>query len=182
LLSIGVHWHRKGLATSVAIADRFAASGRPVHLDVVGATPPDASWARPYVTYHGFLNRVDPKDSARLEELYRSADVFLLPTRNEPFGIVFAEAAAFGLPAVGTRVGGVPDVVVDGQTGVLVDEHQPVSTWVDAVAQVLGDHCEYARMSHCAVLHYRANLTWSAAVEELIRVCHAAVRGGSDIV
>jgi glycosyltransferase involved in cell wall biosynthesis len=53
----------------------------------------------------------------RLVELYRTCDVFALPSRAETFGIAAAEAAAAGLPAIVTDVGGFADIVVDGQTG-----------------------------------------------------------------
>jgi alpha-maltose-1-phosphate synthase len=51
---------------------------------------------------------------------WRSADVFVMPTRNEAFGLVFQEAAAAGLPAVGTRLNAVPEIIEDGVTGILV--------------------------------------------------------------
>ncbi len=51
---------------------------------------------------------------------WRSADVFVMPTRNEAFGLVFQEAAAAGLPAIGTRLNAVPEIISDGETGILV--------------------------------------------------------------
>ena len=45
---------------------------------------------------------------------------------QEGFGIAFVEAAAFGVPAVGSRSGGIPDAVVDGETGILVPEESPL--------------------------------------------------------
>ena len=53
-------------------------------------------------------------------EQWEMADVFVLPTRNEAFGLVFQEAAAAGLPAIGPRLNAVPEIVLDGETGVLV--------------------------------------------------------------
>jgi len=51
--------------------------------------------------------------------IYANANVFSLPTEMEPFGLVFVEAMASGLPTVACRSGGVPEIVVDGETGLL---------------------------------------------------------------
>jgi glycosyltransferase involved in cell wall biosynthesis len=53
--------------------------------------------------------------------LYAASDVFALPSRLEGFGLVYVEAAMHGVPSVATRVGGIPDAVVDRETGLLVD-------------------------------------------------------------
>ena len=51
---------------------------------------------------------------------WRAADVFVMPTCNEAFGLVFQEAAAAGIPAIGTRLNAIPEIVEDGETGLLV--------------------------------------------------------------
>lgn len=61
-----------------------------------------------------------------LPEVYSAANVFVMPSMNEEpdvegFGIVFLEANACGRPVVGARSGGIPDAIVDGETGILVD-------------------------------------------------------------
>jgi glycosyltransferase involved in cell wall biosynthesis len=53
-------------------------------------------------------------------DAWHAADLFVMPTRNEAFGLVFQEAAAAGLPAIGTRLNAVPEIVADGETGILV--------------------------------------------------------------
>lgn len=63
---------------------------------------------------------LSPNDP-RLIELYRSSDVFALPSRAETFGIVAAEAAACGLPVIASRTGGLSTIVTDGQTGFTID-------------------------------------------------------------
>jgi glycosyltransferase involved in cell wall biosynthesis len=62
-----------------------------------------------------FLGRLEDPD-----ELYAASDLFVLPSYEEGFGLVFVEASSHHIPSIGTRVGGVPEVVVDGETGVLV--------------------------------------------------------------
>src|SRR5262249_13026438 len=51
---------------------------------------------------------------------WHSADVFVMPTRNEAFGLVYQEAAAAGLPAIGSCLNAVPEIIVDGETGLLI--------------------------------------------------------------
>jgi D-inositol-3-phosphate glycosyltransferase len=69
-----------------------------------------------------------------LVEYFRAADVVAVPSHNESFGLVAAEAQAVGTPVVAAAVGGLRTVVQDGVSGVLVPDHSPW-TW----ARVLGD-------------------------------------------
>ena len=73
---------------------------------------------------HGVRDRlalVGPVPRAHLLREYARADFLVLPSLFEPFGIVLLEAMAAGIPVVASRVGGIPEVVVDGDTGLLVE-------------------------------------------------------------
>lgn len=85
-------------------------------LDVATSWPIDERQLPPGVTLH---RGITPHSAAWLT-LWRNADVFVLPTRDEAFGIVFLEAGAAGLPAIGTRINAVPEIIRDGDTGLLV--------------------------------------------------------------
>lgn len=67
-----------------------------------------------------------------------SLDVFVLPTHQEALGTAFIEAGAMGLPAVATRVDGVPEVIIDGETGLLVPA-QDGRALVDPLCRLLAD-------------------------------------------
>jgi glycosyltransferase involved in cell wall biosynthesis len=60
-------------------------------------------------------------------DLYAASDVFAMPTHDsrESFGLVYIEAAFHAIPSIGTRVGGIPEAILDGQTGLLVPPHAP---------------------------------------------------------
>lgn len=75
--------------------------------------------------------------------LLKAGDVFALASRWEPFGIVYLEAAAVGLPVVGTRVDGAPEAVAEQQTGLLVNPEDP-GKLADAVATI-AENAELAR-------------------------------------
>jgi len=64
-------------------------------------------------------------NAAALENLYRQADVFVLPSTTEGFGIAFAEAMYAGLPVVARAVGGAADVIEHGRTGLLLSSGRP---------------------------------------------------------
>jgi glycosyltransferase involved in cell wall biosynthesis len=58
--------------------------------------------------------------SQRWLELWRAADIFVMPARHEAFGIVYEEAAASGIPAIGSDINAIPEIITDGDTGLLV--------------------------------------------------------------
>jgi glycosyltransferase involved in cell wall biosynthesis len=65
--------------------------------------------------YHNIM-----PNSEALLELYRNSDIFVLPSHGEAFGIAAVEASAAGLPVIATCSGGLPDIVVDKETGFLI--------------------------------------------------------------
>ncbi|QAY63662.1 D-inositol-3-phosphate glycosyltransferase [Xylanimonas allomyrinae] len=87
-----------------------------------------------------------PVPRARLADWYRAADVVAVPSHNESFGLVAAEAQACGTPVVAAAVGGLRTVVIDDVTGVLVEGHDPAA-WAEALGALLADHPRRARLA-----------------------------------
>lgn len=174
LLVVGIEWRRKGVDRAVRIVDILRDLGHHATLDVVGVLPPDRTWHRPYVTYHGFLRREVPAQAARLQALYASSDLFLLPTRNDPAPIVLAEAAAYSLPALATAVGGVPERVADGESGVLMSPEHNERDWADTVLATVSDPAGYLRMCARSRLLFEERFGWRRAVQELLTIVGAA--------
>jgi D-inositol-3-phosphate glycosyltransferase len=81
---------------------------------------------------------VRPQPHDRLPDFYRAADVCLVPSRSESFGLVALEAAACGTPVVAAAVGGLRTVVVDGRTGFLVEGRDPAD-YAERVDRLLLD-------------------------------------------
>ncbi|HEX2080189.1 MAG TPA: N-acetyl-alpha-D-glucosaminyl L-malate synthase BshA [Longimicrobium sp.] len=82
-------------------------------------------------------------------ELLTCADLLLLPSQNESFGLVALEAMASGVPVVATRAGGLPEVIEDGVTGHL-GEVGDVEAMADAAVSILTDDQKWVRMSVAA--------------------------------
>lgn len=93
-------------------------------------------------------------ERAALETEYRDADVFVLSSRWEGCPNVILEAMAYGLPVVATNVGGVPELVKDGETGILVPAENPAAL-ADALRQIIIDPKRGARLGHAGYLRAR---------------------------
>ena len=104
---------------------------------------------------------VSPQPHDRLAEYYRAADVCLVPSRTESFGLVALEAAACGTPVVAANVGGLRSLVVDGVTGFLVDGRDPAD-YADPVARLLADPVLAGEIGARAELRSR-RYAWSIA-------------------
>ena len=85
-------------------------------------------------------------------------DVLAVPSRVEPFGLVIAEAMRAGLPVVASNVGGIPEVVADGETGFLVPPDD-VDALAGALQRLLDDPELRARMGQAGERRFEANFT-----------------------
>jgi glycosyltransferase involved in cell wall biosynthesis len=106
-------------------------------------------------TFTGWLER------AELAEAYRSAAVFVLPSTNDSFPLVIAEAMASGLPVVSTQVGGIPTLVDNEADGLLVDPAD-VTALVKAVERILTDNTLARRMGDAGRDKAVNSLSWAS--------------------
>ena len=94
------------------------------------------------ISYLGYVDNIN--------DVYATTDLVVMPSQwEEPFGLVLIEAGANRKPVVATRVGGVPEVVVDGESGFLV-ERSDIDTMVDRVKLLINDASLRARMGQKA--------------------------------
>ena len=87
---------------------------------------------------HGQVHFIEPKPHHILSTWYRAADIVLVPSRSESFGLVALEAASCGVPVVASAVGGLLSLVDDGETGYLIDGRNP-DNYADAMRRILDD-------------------------------------------
>lgn len=111
---------------------------------------------------------VAPQPHHILSSWYRAADLVVVPSRSESFGLVALEAAACGIPVVASAVGGLLNIVHDGVTGLLVDGRDP-ERYARALTQVLGDPTAAAAMGAAAAERAR-RFTWAFTAARLRRV------------
>ncbi|HUX45433.1 MAG TPA: glycosyltransferase family 4 protein [Terracidiphilus sp.] len=175
LLFVGVEWERKGGAIAVETARRLRDAGISANLRVVGCTPPEPM--PDFVELHGFIDKREPQGQQQMMQLYQSSDIFVLPSRAEAFGVVVAEAAAFGLPALVTHTGGLSETVQEGRTGFRLPLEDDGMLFAQRAAAVVWDYRRFARNAY---LEFEQRLNWRTSVDALVQLLRkAAGRDGA---
>ncbi len=113
---------------------------RPWRLLVAGDGPARGAVQAAFAGFGDRVQWLGLQSADALAELYAASDLFVWPAVNEAYGMALLEAQAAALPVVAGRVGGVPDIIADGTTGVLVEEGD-AAAFATAVAALL-DHPE----------------------------------------
>lgn len=106
---------------------------------------------------------------SKVPKVLKSLDLFMMPSRWETFGVAAVEAQACGLPVVGTKVGGIPEVVSDGRTGYLVQrgDYQSLAKKID---ELINDPDTLIRMSKEAPLWVAERFDWAKNTQAMFNL------------
>lgn len=126
------------------------------------------------VTFMGYLA------GEKLSQAYASADIFVFPSRLETFGLVVIEAMAAGLPVVASRVGGVSDIVSEGETGHTFDSGDTDA--IVAGIRNIARSPENMRSMGANARAYAETQSWDAIMDEVIEVYAALIAERSPCV
>lgn len=144
IIFVGNDWARKGGPMLLATHQRDFADRAQLHVVSNQARPDPAARN---VVWHGTV----PHDTL-LNELMPSMDLMAMPTSNDMSPFAVLEAASAGLPVVSTRMGAIPEMVLDGQTGLLFERSDPAG-FGHALDRLLGDPELRRRMGRAAGKH-----------------------------
>jgi glycosyltransferase involved in cell wall biosynthesis len=160
---------RKGGDTVVAALEVLRREVDPeITLTVAG---PDV-WPLPGQPPEGvrFLGKLPLRQVA---ELYETHDLFVMPSRQEAFGIVFAEATARGMPCIARDAVAMPEIIQPGRNGALFTGHDPV-VLAELIARTLADDALYANC-YAAAAETRAWYSWERAATQAVAAITAAL-------
>lgn len=161
VLYIGALARDKGAIDLIEAMRRLWAAGSPATLALIGA---------PLAHFDAYYARLPQHDKQRIrllpyapEQLKRdalaAADLFALPSRTDSFGIVYLEAWWYGVPVIGARAGGVPDVIDDRQDGLLVN-FGDLAGLEQAIGALLADQDLARRLGAAGCAKVAREYTW----------------------
>jgi glycosyltransferase involved in cell wall biosynthesis len=173
VLYIGALAYDKGAIHAIEAMQQLWASGQNATLALIGA---------PLAHFTQFYERLPAADKARIRLLpyapdhvkhdaLAAADLFAMPSRTDTFGIAYLEAWCYGLPVVGARAGGVPDVIDDGCDGLLVP-FGDVPALAGAVGRLLRDRDMARRLGAAGREKVLSHLTWDQIYAQVRAVYH----------
>lgn len=165
LLFIGVDWQRKGGDLVIDTALLLQRAGIKVAVDIVGCTPPHA--VPEFARLHGFVSKSSEAGRKKIERLLLDAHYLFVPSIAECYGLVFAEAAAYGVPSLARATGGIPSVVRNGLNGRAFPPDAAPQAFAEYILQEFGIAGRYDESAHRARMLFEETLNWDAAVENL---------------
>ena len=176
LLSVGIVVPRKG--HDVLIAALASLNTLPWQLTIVGdrqRDPAEAARLEADIAKRGLAPRISMEgvvSAERLAELYAAADLFVLASRYEGYGMAFAQAIAYGLPVIGTTAGAIADTVPAG-AGVLVPPDD-VTALASALRELICNEPERMRLAENARAAATSLPAWPITAAIFARVIEAA--------
>lgn len=173
LLFIGGNWLRKGGPTAYRAMRLLREAGLDARLTVVGCDP---GIVDPHMRVIPYLSKQVPADLELYGSLWREAAFLFMPTEQETFGAVFAEAAAHGVPVIARETGGISGCVADCISGRLLPQAAAPEAYADEIRRIWSDPAEYGTLVQGARYHYETVLNWTAWAKGMADLAHRAVR------
>jgi glycosyltransferase involved in cell wall biosynthesis len=160
LLSIAMKFEQKGGDIILKAYKMLKKIHPDLRWHIVGGKPTGDWEGEDGIVYEGALNPDNEVDLARFRQLLSKAFLLLHPTREDTNPLVITEAASFGCPSVSVNRFAIPELVIDGKTGILLDYPAKPEQLLEAVKSLIEAPEIYRRMRHAAFEFSRSQFDW----------------------
>jgi len=164
--SVGALNRQKGQIYLIRAMHRVIKSLPKTSLEIIGDGP-DKEILKKEIDRLGLEAKIQLLgEQKEVKKIMKDWDLFVLPSLSETFGLVILEAFEVGIPVVATSVGGLPEIVKNGQTGVLVSPADP-ERLAKAICWLLAERRERAKLARAAYESLKKHFDWSKIIIEL---------------
>ncbi len=189
IFSLGRHVERKGFEYLLMALKLILQKRKDVHLVLGGKGPREASLKalaeklglKDHCTFIPFI------EENILGKFFSNADIFVLPSivdkqgDTEGLGVVNIEALTYGCPVVSTNVGGIPDVIINEETGLLVEQKNSEQL-ANAIIRLLEDENLRNRIIKGGLIHIKKNFSWDGIAKSHIEIYSNILKSSRKIV
>ncbi len=173
ILFVGKDFKLKRLDFAIKVIEELQKVGVNAFLNIVGGKKPEYEKLKDIkkininliTKFHGLIHKDNDEGLIKLSKLYKKSDILLLPSAAEGFGIVYVEAAAYGIPSLGFKTTGVNTAVKNGESGILLDIDKGPSEFTNIILSWIKNPNEYKKLCIGARLHYENNGNWPILIK-----------------
>ena len=166
-LSVGVDWKRKGMDDAISLVRKLNELNIKSKINIVGCLPKNNDiYDEKFIKIYGYLSKKNNEDLKLLKKLFEESHYFILLSKEEALGIVFLEAASFGLPIITKNVGGINTIVKNN--GIFLDDND-IDKEISKFKLLNSSKNNYKEMSINSMKNYNNN-SWESIAKRLKEV------------
>jgi|LakMenEpi03Aug12_release.lakeMendotaPanAssembly.Ray.scaffolds.fasta_scaffold69934_4 glycosyltransferase involved in cell wall biosynthesis len=169
-LFTGYDFMGKGGEKAVNAFEKLQARYPECRLLILGQKPPERYLRNSRVEYIGSISKSSEDGLRRIIELFSGAVCFLLPTSRDLVPLVLLEASSVGCPVISTRKFGIPELVVDGVTGFLLEPERIDEQLADCMERIYTDPALRSSMGSEGVKHVMSRYTWDIMGDRILSI------------
>ena len=177
LLFFGFDWRRKRGDFAIQVAQDLNNAGLKTELTIVSNQPQSDKPFPDFVRFLGPIRKTKGEDLNRLFKLLAESHFMILPTLADASPYALSEAAAFGLPALTTNVGGIPTIIKDGLNGKKFSLDASSEAYCTYVSNLFSNYSQYQSLALSSFHEYESRLNWSVAGRTVKKLLAELVHG-----
>jgi len=164
ILFLAVDWNlKRGDIVLNAVKYLNEEMKMPAELDIVGIDNFTVENLPSYVKNHGRISKATPEGIKKIENFIAQSHFLFVPSSTEAFGLVFCEAMAFGVPCISTNTGGIPTIVKNNESGILLDMQAGYKEYAEQIYNIYTKPDLYDKLAKEAFHNFESRLNWDVA-------------------
>jgi glycosyltransferase involved in cell wall biosynthesis len=180
-LFIGLDFEGKGGGDVVHAFNEIRKEYSNFKLKIAGAKPPDTLLYADQIEYLGYIDKTTQEGAKQLIDLFSHAYCFVLPTTKDITPLVLVEAGSVGCPVISTRCFGIPEIVINEETGILLDPEKNIRKQLAiAMGQLCANRTMRDAIGKNAEKHIKNNFTWHKTGVIINSILAGAVNNSYD--
>jgi len=161
LISIGIDWKRKGMDKAIQLVKIMNSKGLETNLNIIGPQCQKNFSNYKKINVVGFLDKQNIIEREKMNKYLLDSHFNILFSKAEGYGVVFAEASAFGLYSISHDIGGIRQVVINNKNGYLFNTNDRLDLVADYLIRIFKNRQEYYLKSYNARMQFEKKLNWN---------------------